>query len=134
MIYLGHLTFHTTVANIWLVRANWSYIMLVELYIFQDLCEHLAWNCLWLSTLNDWFTTIFRISSMQRNKTPQESMFISLMDHCVHLAFVLFFQKILRFLGEIAEYSPHPLVLQKTGLTQTKTLTLMSVNKTWTKV
>ena len=36
--------------------------------------------------------------------------------------------------GAIAEYSPHPLVLQKTTLTQTKTLTLMSVNKTWTQV
>ena len=32
--------------------------------------------------------------------------------------------------GVIAKYSPHSIVLQKTALTQTKTLTLMSINKT----
>ena len=32
--------------------------------------------------------------------------------------------------GAIAEFSPHSLVLQKTALPQTKTLTLISVNKT----
>ena len=31
--------------------------------------------------------------------------------------------------GAIAEYRPHSLVLQKTALTQTKTLTLMSVKQ-----
>ena len=41
-------------------------------------------------------------------------------------------KKVLQMLN--AEYSPHSLVLQKTALTQTKTLTLMSVNKTWTQV
>ena len=32
--------------------------------------------------------------------------------------------------GPIVEYSPHSVVLQKTAVSQTKTLTLMSVNKT----
>ena len=37
-------------------------------------------------------------------------------------------------LEAVTEYSPHSLVLLKTARTQTTTLTIMSVNKTWPQV
>ena len=45
--------------------------------------------------------------------------------------FVLLLLLLLLFFGAIVEYSPHSLVLQMTALTQTKTLILLSINKTW---